>query len=153
MNRRTVLAAVATATTTGLGGCTAGGGGDGDGGTASGSPSTGSAPTVGSATLDETGDCSNPNTASVAVDAAVVVTGCIQGPNGCHQPVLANAEVDGETLEVVVTTEAREADACTQALVQRGYEATLTFDGDLPATVTVVHDSMGSRETVATAER
>ncbi|SDM01368.1 hypothetical protein SAMN04487949_0499 [Halogranum gelatinilyticum] len=150
MNRRTVLAAVATATTTGLSGCTAGGGGDG---TAGGSPSPGSAPTVDSSTLDATGDCSVPNTASVAVDAAVVVTGCIQGPNGCHQPVLADVTVDGETLEVVVTTEARGGDGCTQALVQRGYEATVTFDGDRPATVTVVHDSMGSRETVATAER
>jgi hypothetical protein len=171
MKRRTFLTTATAALGTGaIAGCLAdddGSGSDGDGtGTAAptettsaGTPTSTPTPqseseSIASTTLEATGDCSNTGTASVDFESSdVVVTGCIQGPNGCHQPVLQGATMDGETLEVVVTTEEQGGDVCTQALVQRSYEATVGFDGTLPATVTVVHDRMGERTTVTTADR
>ncbi|EJN60959.1 hypothetical protein [Halogranum rubrum] len=115
---------------------------------------TPSAPSVASTTLEAMGDCSDSGTASVAFESPdVVVTGCIQGPNGCHQPVLQDATVEDGALRVVVTTEAEGDGACTQALVQRKYEATISFDDSLPSTVEVVHDSMGEQTTVTTADQ
>lgn len=183
MKRRTVLTSVTAAAVTGtLTGCLAGGDTSGsDGGstdtetdtstesptqsptetstetatdtpaeTATSTPSSGA---IKSKKLRATGDCSNSGTASVAFESnSVVVTGCIQGPNGCHQPVLESATMDGDTLNIVVTTEA-EGDACTQALVQRGYEVTVSCGGDLPEKVVVVHKSMGEQSTAATKER
>lgn len=150
MDRRTFLVTLATATTGLAAGCVADDAPGGSDGTTTSQPT----PTIESTALDATGDCSSVGTASATFEStAVVVTGCIQGPDGCHQPVLQDATLDGATLEVVVTTESQGGDVCTQALVQRGYEATVTFAGGLPSTVTVVHDSMGSRETVTTAKR
>lgn len=179
MRRRTFLTSVTAAVATGtLAGCLGGGDPSGGGGTDTESPANSptetspettetptdtatDAPTdtptsvegIASKTLEATGDCSNPDTANVAFESkTVVVTGCIQGPNGCHQPVLKRATMDGGKLNVVVTTEGQ-GDACTQALVQRSYEARISFDGDLPKTVVVIHDSMGEQSTVATAKR
>lgn len=160
MKRRTFLTTATAALGTGsIAGCLSNGNGSGSDGTGTTEPtetptSTPQSGSITSTTLEATGDCSNPGTASVAFESsAVVVTGCIQGPNGCHQPVLQDATIGGETLEVVVTTEEQGGDVCTQALVQRSYETTIGFDGALPATVTVVHDSMGERTTVTTADR
>lgn len=167
MKRRTFLTTATAALGTGsTAGCLSNDNGSGSDGTGTteptettstetptSTPQSGSG-SITSTTLEATGDCSNPGTASVAFESPdVVVTGCIQGPNGCHQPVLQDDTIDGETLEVVVTTEEQGGDVCTQALVQRSYEATIGFDGALPATVTVVHDSMGERTTVTTADR
>lgn len=103
-------------------------------------------------------ECDGSRGASVAfVDEAVRVTGCIRGPNGCHVAVPRGASVDGGTLRVTVTTDAEAGDgtatACTQALVRRGYETTVTTTGGVPSTVEVRHVEMGETKTVATAER
>jgi hypothetical protein len=167
MKRRTFLTATAATGIGSIAGCLGDGesSGSSDGtGTQTGEPTDSTtdeparSPTggeeVSSTSLEATGDCSSSGSGSVSFESsAVVVTGCIQGPNGCHQPVLREATMNGDTLEVVVTTEEQGGDMCTQALVQRGYEATVSFGGGLPATVTVVHDSMGEQTTVATADR
>ena len=146
MNRRTMLRALPPLVV-GLGGCiggSSGGGGDGD------------PPRVTDATLRDTGRCSASETETASVetgDATVEVRGCITGPNGCAVASLGSATVDGDVLAVVVTTE-RDAPpnaACTEALVYRGYEATVTVDGGLPASVRVVHDAAGGRKTVVEA--
>ena len=85
----------------------------------------------------------------------VAVTGTIPGPNTCHEASLGDASYDPEegTLDVTVVTAAREgSDGCAQCIVELDYEATFQFDGGLPATVTVTHESMGETETVATTE-
>lgn len=171
MKRRTFLTAAAATSVGSLAGCLGDGESSGSGGgtgtqtdepTDSTTDEPARSPTdtptgggeVSSTKLEATGDCSTSGSASVAFESsAVVVTGCIQGPNGCHQPVLRETTTNGDTLEVVVTTEEQGGDMCTQALVQRGYEATVGFGGGLPATVTVVHDSMGEQTTVATVDR
>ncbi|MFC6725153.1 hypothetical protein ACFQE1_12390 [Halobium palmae] len=101
-------------------------------------------------------ECSGSTGASVELGSGSVrATGCIRGSNGCHVAVLEDVAVDGETLQVTVTTEA-EGDgptACTQQIVERGYEATVTTTGGLPSTVEVRHVEMGETRTVATVER
>jgi hypothetical protein len=102
-------------------------------------------------TFEDTGECSEPETATVDRSGSDVrVEGCVTGPNGCAIASLASATVEGDTLTVVVGTE-RDAPpdvACTEALVYRSYAATVTLDGDVGA-VRVVHDAPGGRETVA----
>jgi hypothetical protein len=140
MDRRTLLRAVVPVA---LAGCVGRGGNDGDGG-------GGGQPSVTDRTLDDTGECSSPETATVeASSTAVRIDGCVTGPNGCAVASLDSATVDGTELSVVVTTE-RDAPpdvACTEALVYRSYAATITVDGDV-ASVRVVHDTPSGRETV-----
>lgn len=104
-------------------------------------------------------ECGKPeNSASVEFrdgEAAVSVTGTIPGSSGCHTAELADASYDpgSGTLGVTVASVKREgADVCTQCVTEIDYEAAFAFEGDLPATVAVVHESMGESETVATAE-
>jgi len=127
---------------TGLGGCT-GSGSDSDGG---------DPPRLTDASLRDTGRCSAPETATVDASASRVrVTGCITGPNGCAIASFGSARLDDGTLVVVVTTrrDAPPDTACTEALVHRGYEATVTVEGGRPARVRVVHDTAGGRREVA----
>jgi hypothetical protein len=108
-------------------------------------------PRVTDRSLRDTGRCEEPETASVAVsDSDVRVTGCVTGPNGCAKADLGSASVDGSTLEVVVTTvrDAPPDAACTEALVYRGYVATVEVAGGPLETVRVVHDVPGGRQTV-----
>lgn len=101
-------------------------------------------------------ECSGSTGANVEFASdGVHLTGCVRGSNGCHVAALEDVAVDGETLRITVTTEAEGdgATACTQQIVQRGYEATVTTNGGSPSTVEVRHDEMGETRTVATAER
>jgi hypothetical protein len=137
MNRRTMLR---TTPLLALSGCLGGGGGDDD------------PPTVTDRSFEDTGECSNAETATVDTEGATVsVEGCITGPNGCAVAALDSAAVSDGDLEVVVTTE-RDAPpdvACTEALVYRAYTATITLDGE--ASVRVIHDTPSGRRTVAEA--
>ncbi|MFC4358403.1 hypothetical protein ACFO0N_10650 [Halobium salinum] len=134
-----------------------GGGDDGTGGgNGSDDSGGGSNPSVANTELTPKQECGGADGASVEfVSDAVTAVGCIQGPNGCHVPKLQDAAMSGETLRITVTTEKEGgADtACTQAIVDRGYEATVSLSGGMPATVEVVHVAMGETKTVATVER
>ncbi|MEF8857216.1 MAG: hypothetical protein V5A16_07345 [Haloplanus sp.] len=149
MNRRTLFRAVLPVV---LAGCVGrgGGGGDGDGGDSDDGDDGDDQPRVTDRTFEDTGECSAPETATVnASSPAIRIDGCVTGPNGCAIASLDSATVEGAELSVVVTTE-RDAPpdmACTEALVYRSYTATVTVDGDV-ASVRVVHDTPGGRETV-----
>jgi hypothetical protein len=142
MDRRGLLGAFALLGT-GLAGCVGAPRADGGG-----------EPRITDRTLSDTGRCADPESATVEASAERIrIDGCITGPNGCSVARLGSATVDdeGETVTVVVTTEtdAPPGTACTQALVPRGYEATVGLAGAPPATVRVVHDAAGGREQVA----
>jgi hypothetical protein len=148
MNRRRLLGVVGSLAVGG--GCLRApggvGGGDGDGN------GTGDPPRIVDRSLRDTGRCETPESASVAVDPDHVrVEGCVTGPNGCAVASLGSATLDGGTLSVVVTTESnRPPDtACTEALVYRGYVATVRLSGGEPDGVEVIHDAPGERRTVA----
>jgi hypothetical protein len=138
MDRRTLLRMAPVA----LCGCVGApsGGGDGD--------DTGG---VTERTLRDTGRCGDPETASVDVTGSRVrIEGCVTGPNGCAVAGLGSATVTGDRLTVVVTTE-RDAPpdtACTEALVYRGYVATVATSRE-PVAVRVVHETPEGRRTVA----
>jgi len=104
------------------------------------------------ASIRDTGRCDDPETASVdASSSRVRVTGCVTGPNGCAVASFGSATVDGDRLTVVVTTR-RDAPpdvACTEALVPRGYVATVELASGRPGSVRIVHDAAGGRERVA----
>jgi hypothetical protein len=150
MERRSLLAVLGTVA---LAGC-AGGAPSNDG--SGGNGGDGDAPTIADSDVVDTGECASPETATVTFGSARVdVTGCITGANGCSTAVLGSATMEGDELHLVVDTDdTPEGDVgCTQALVQRGYEASVAFDGGVPAAVSVVHDSATGREQVTRAER
>ena len=104
------------------------------------------------ARLTATGECAAAGTAAVDVGTGVIVTGCLTAHNGCAEPVVgAVTDIEGG-LRVVVGEEDRSdpGTACTQALVQRGYELHLDVEGNPPGAVEVVHDDAMGRETVVT---
>jgi len=137
MNRRTLCRVLPLLA---LSGCVGTGGGGGD-----------DPPRVTGRSFEDTGECSDAETATVTEsDGEVRIDGCVTGPNGCAVAALGSASVVDGALEVVVTTE-RDAPpdvACTGALVYRAYAATITIDGAVPS-VRVIHDAPGGRETVA----
>ncbi|WP_435118603.1 hypothetical protein [Halolamina sp. C58] len=118
---------------------------------------SGASTAIVSRSLEQQGECDSGGNASISTEGTTVtVEGCITGRNGCMYPALAAAsyDADADELTVRVTTE-DESDpdeACTQALVQRGYLVTVEFDGSLPGTTTVFHDSMDEERQVARAE-
>lgn len=155
MQRRTVLASVATLTTTGLlAGCATNSPGRGptNGGTPTDTPSV--AGTDFTVTNAQPGN--EVNEASVSFeDDAVVVTGTIAGADSCKTAHLKEAELSDGSLAVTVATKDRPdaGDVCSQVITEISYEATVTIEGPLPAGVTVVHESMGETREVASAER
>ncbi|GAA0210286.1 hypothetical protein [Halobaculum roseum] len=172
MDRRTVLTLVAGAGSTALAGCT-GGGGSGGGDEPTTEPSetptktpagtgpptdtgTGS-PSVVDRSFARTGDASEPGeSASVAFGGdAVTVSGVISGKNGCMQASLKSVEYDADAdeLRVRVETVREGGDVCTQQIVYREYEASVTFEGGLPTSVVVEHESMDEVRTVTDVTR
>lgn len=78
----------------------------------------------------------------------VVVTGAIEGSDGCKTAALGDVSYDAaaDHLSVDVVTENRagtEGQACTQALVSIGYEVVVEFAGGLPSEASVSHDGDG----------
>jgi hypothetical protein len=163
MRRRDLLGTVGAAVGPALAGCVGSGGpdpgtGDGDGDSGGdGETDTPATPSVTDRNLTEIEECPTQGSASVSWgETAVTVTGCITGRNGCSVPVLESAEYDAEADELAVTVTTEEEDsggACTQALTDLGYEATVTFADGLPGRVVVTHETMGESTTAAEASR
>jgi hypothetical protein len=167
MRRRELLSAVGAAVGSALAGCTGSGGPDpGTGGgsaddDAGGDDSDGTETPATPAMTDQSlagiDGCPERNGASVSwSETTVTITGCITGRNGCAVPVLGSAAYDAaaDELSVTVTTEQDDSGgACTQALTDLGYEATMTFEDGLPGRVVVSHESMGETTTATEASR
>jgi hypothetical protein len=141
MHRRLLIRALPLVVLSGcVGGSGGGGGDDGD-----------DPPRVTDRSLEDRGECSDPEAATVETsDGEVRVEGCVTGPNGCAVASLGSATVEDADLTVVVTTERDAPDdvACTEALVYRSYVATIALDGDV-GSVEVIHETPNGRRTVA----
>lgn len=154
MRRRDVLrAAPATAVLGPIGGCL------GDGPPGGDPPSPGDPP---GSDIDGTDfeiiDISSgmeTNEATVtADDRTVTVRGTIPGNDGCYTAKLADVS-GGRTLRLTIRSRRREMTrtlACTQAIVEIRYRATVMYDGSLPDRVEVVHEAMGASEVVAAVD-
>lgn len=182
MQRRALLTGLGATTILGLAGCVGdgpsgdgngndGGNGTGDDGTDDGSDGGDSGgddsdgdPVLTRAALSQA-PCEEPETATVAFDEEVGeirVDGCIVGNTGCHVPSLLEPTLEeGETrrltddriLVAVETVDDSDPDeACTQVLTELGYEATFAFEGALPSSIEVVHETHDGERTVATAD-
>lgn len=165
MRRRHLLSGLATLVIVGSAGCV--GGSDGgasesrtatasDASTATTTASeapTATEPTAGltATTLVPREECADPGGASVRLDDnPVAVVGCVIGRNGCTRPRLSSVDRDGGAVRVVVAAvdERNDEEACTEALVNLGYE--VQFDSEnSPTSVTVVHDDVDGRRVVA----
>jgi hypothetical protein len=156
MRRRQLLRNFGTAGLAAAAGCLGSGdpgdGPDDGGSTGTDTPTPGVTGTDFEVTGVESG--STEQSAGVAFDGDVTVTGTTTGRNGCYTAVLEAVAYDHP--ELVVTVRAEEqggAGGCTQALVEIDYEATVATAGPGPDTVVVEHDSMGETTTVTTATR
>lgn len=76
-------------------------------------------------------------------ESSIVVTGTVIGSDGCATARLAEAAIEDGALNVDVETVDASGGMCTQALQAIEYEATLTFDGEIPNEVSVSHDGEG----------
>lgn len=76
-------------------------------------------------------------------EGSITLTGTVIGNNGCATARLAEARVEEGVLNANVETVNDGGEVCTQALVALGYEATLSFDGEIPNEVSVSHDGTG----------
>lgn len=162
MDRRTFLGTASLTGIVALTGCLSDGGGDDTPsatGTGTATPTSTPAPdpmlTDSTFTVVRNESGTENDSASVSADGGnVVVEGTIWGRNGCQTAELRSVNYDREADELTVsvrTTERDDAgDACTQAVVEIDYTATISFEGGLPDTVVVTHDRGGSPETVLT---
>ena len=161
MRRRRLLSGLITVGIVGSAGCVGGA----DGGTSetrTATPSetktaTPTEPTAGlaAATLVPRDECTDPGGATVRLDNdPVTVVGCVIGKNGCTRPRLTSVDRDNGAVRVVIAAvEERDDDeACTEALVNLGYEVQLD-SGNSPVSVTVVHDDVDGRRVVADVTR
>jgi len=111
---------------------------------------------VAGTSFTHTGECSDPETASVEfLESGVeaLVTGCIEGRNGCAVPVLLDGSEDNGTLRIEIGEVDFSDDemACTQQIVQLGYELRLRFESGFPDAIEVFHDGAGESGVVETA--
>jgi len=110
-----------------------------------------------STTFTRTGECDNPGTATVDFTEdppRITVTGCVEGHNGCSEPVFVSATNDDDRLQIEISeANLSPGMVCSTAIVQRGYELTVRFKTDLPATVEVIHDDRTGRAVVTTVDR
>jgi hypothetical protein len=157
MHRRRVLSGAGTIAALAVAGCTSGRGAgtatDGDESTDSTATATSTATGLAAATLTPQESCPNPGGATVALDSdPVSVAGCVVGKNGCTRPRLVSVDRDGDaggaTVVVAAVEERADDEVCTEALVNLGYEVRIDYD-DPPTSVTVVHDDVDGRRTVA----
>lgn len=86
-------------------------------------------------------------------DTAVTVTGCLTGANRSHNPV---DDVTRPT-DIMLTVAIASADqsgqvvACTDTIVDNGYETTISQRQPLRETVTVAHDNTDGRHSVTSS--
>ena len=111
--------------------------------------------TIDDTTLEQHSQC---NTTTVNFDQevnTVTVIGCVRGSNGCHEPVLEEAVIDGSTLQVTVKSEdtSLENRTCTSVIAENGYRLTVQLTGGVPDSVTVTHDDMDGVEQVLSEDR
>jgi hypothetical protein len=113
---------------------------------------------VDGATFTPTGDCDETGTATIEFSDAgpeATITGCLTAHNGCAEPVFGSVDAETDVFRVVIGEEDRSGPGtvCTEALVDRGYELTLRFVEEFPATIEVVHDDAEGRAVVTTVDR
>ncbi|WP_144902431.1 hypothetical protein [Halobellus captivus] len=169
MQRRTVLSGLAIALPTALSGCTGSSGpGEPDGTDDPDAPedteTPGETETPGddqtvtpgriSASLTPREECPDPGNGTVSFgNGSISVVGCVVGNNGCNVVRLQETDYEAETGEVTVVVaaveERAEDEACTEALVNLGYEVAVETDGTAVTSVRVVHDDVDGRRTVA----
>jgi hypothetical protein len=157
MHRRRVLSGAVAVAALAAAGCTGGGdpGTATDGGEPTDRTDTATPADLAAVTFAPRESCPDPGGATVNIDAdPVSVVGCVIGKNGCTRPRLASVEREGGDVTIVVAAvEERDDDeACTEALVNLGYEVEID-DADPPTSVTVVHDDVDGRRTVADVTR
>ncbi|MFA1610131.1 hypothetical protein [Halobellus rubicundus] len=163
MRRRTVLAGAAASLPL-LAGCT-GSANDGsepttdESATATDEPSrTADDADLVSGTLVPREECPTAGDATVELgDGSATVRGCVVGKNGCTVPSLREVTIDAETdvatVVVAAVEERGEDEACTEALVNLGYEVRVDA-GDATLTgVEVVHDDIEGRRVVTDVTR
>ncbi|AFK18222.1 hypothetical protein E6P09_05505 [Haloferax mediterranei ATCC 33500] len=162
MKRRTLLVGTAGLCAA-LAGCT----GDGNGGESPTETETTTSPTETpkhprlverSFSPQTADDCPDDGKAQVTyTKTGATVSGCLWGRNGCAVARLARADYDVEsdvaTVVVKTVVDAEPDEVCTQALVTRGYELTLSFEAGLPGRVVVIHDDVNGRREVARRDR
>ncbi len=113
---------------------------------------------VAEASFSRTGDCSDPETASIEFldsETEVLIEGCIQGRNGCSVPVLLESTDENGTLRIEISEEDFSDDdmVCTEAIVERGYELRVRFESEFAESIEVFHDGAIESGVVATASR
>lgn len=154
MNRRRFIATAATLGAVAGAGCLASDGGDAE------TPTPTDTPTMSTTdfTVLQVESGTEVDEASVGFqETTVSVTGTIWGADGCTTAELASADYDpdsGElTVEIATKKEESTGDvACTQAIVEIDYEATVTFENGLPDRVVVTHTRGQDSTEVTTAQ-
>lgn len=104
------------------------------------------------------GDCLGERTDEAAVqhdadELEIEIAGCVTGRNGCMIAALGDVSLSEDgTLSVLVETfdDSEPGELCTEALEDRGYRLTVTFEGGLPESIEVDHDDVDGRRTVTT---
>lgn len=149
MQRRTLIAAGAAITTTGIAGCLGetptSGPSDGDPDESDDSPD--STP-EGTYLADQSFEVERVECGSeygdhevTTEDGVITVEGILDGSNGCYTAELVTAEYDADADELYVEVESvdgsDEGEMCTQCIVEIEYVATFTFENDAPANVRV----------------
>ena len=105
--------------------------------------------TIDSASADEILSVDSETTVSFEEDS-VEIDGRLEAPTPCYDAVFADVSLEGGHLTVVVELEEDvEQEACIQVISEIDYEATITFESDVPETVTVIHVDEQGRETAA----
>lgn len=93
----------------------------------------------------------DPETASVSFDADQVdLTGVVTAPDPCHEAAFESVRYDESELVIVVTLSSSDG-ACMECEGIVEYEGSVGFDGGVPETVSVKHESRNETRTVTTA--
>jgi hypothetical protein len=155
MRRRKLLAGVAGASTiAAFAGCLSDDEGSGDGGGRTGVASP-DIETVAQRQLDDPSESERnvESTATVSGDAETVeIEGTLEAATPCHEAVIADARVEGDTLTVSVELEESGADACAQQISEIEYAATIDVTEGDPTRVVVIHTDRVGETTAADVE-
>jgi len=100
------------------------------------------------------GDCGTEDDEQAVAgygDEVVRVEGTFVAPDPCHELAVAEVAYDPKQRTARVVVEGTSGDACVQCVGAIDYEATVTYEGDFPDRVVVVHRSADSERRVASA--